>query len=283
MDTKNRHVLGPGRGFTLIELLVVIAIIAVLIALLLPAVQQAREAARRTQCRNNLHQIGLALHNYHDVHRCFPPGRIYDGAFRSGQGYAVHLLPMLDETSVYNAYNFSIRLDDPRNETVRQRWLSQFMCPSDPKDRVSVRGPTNYPYCAASGATPDCDYTDSIMFTNSSTRIAGIRDGTSNTMVVSELRTGARWMRNFPTCTVLKTGWGRGNNWANGGVNIAGYTGRSTPNARHPDCSNTQDSSDDAINVQGDAIAKSYHDGGVFVLMADGAVRFVGESIDLAT
>jgi len=90
------------RGFTLIELLVVIAIIAVLIALLLPAVQQAREAARRTQCRNNLHQIGLALHNYHDTHNCFPPGNLGPN-FSTGAGVGGHehtwmtlILPFMD-------------------------------------------------------------------------------------------------------------------------------------------------------------------------------------------
>ena len=101
------------RGFTLIELLVVIAIIAILIALLLPAVQQAREAARRTQCRNNLHQIGLALHNYHDTHSIFPTGTIsyWDSAGRFGcsnnavkgpkTSWSTLILPFMDEASLY--------------------------------------------------------------------------------------------------------------------------------------------------------------------------------------
>jgi len=93
-------------GFTLIELLVVIAIIAILIALLLPAVQQAREAARRTQCRNNLKQFGLALHNYHDAHKRFPPGHIWDGVHRKG-GTVIHLLPYVDQAPMYNQINFT--------------------------------------------------------------------------------------------------------------------------------------------------------------------------------
>ena len=90
------------RGFTLIELLVVIAIIAVLVALLLPAVQQAREAARRSQCKNNLKQLGLALHNYHETHRCFPPGGIANGAGLYHTSFLFHLLPFLEFGNVYN-------------------------------------------------------------------------------------------------------------------------------------------------------------------------------------
>jgi prepilin-type N-terminal cleavage/methylation domain-containing protein len=133
------------RGFTLIELLVVIAIIAVLIALLLPAVQQAREAARRTQCKNNLKQLGLALHNYHDVARMFPPGYVMqftgtgDGVLDGNWGWATYLLPYVDQAPLYNKLN-------PGNATMTacvgdtsvggcrtalQTSLPAFRCPSD--------------------------------------------------------------------------------------------------------------------------------------------------------
>jgi prepilin-type N-terminal cleavage/methylation domain-containing protein len=102
------------RGFTLIELLVVIAIIAILIALLLPAVQQAREAARRTQCRNNLKQLGLAFHNYHDIYNRFPGGHMWDSSTAStnnvtgtGWGWAAALLPQMDQLAAYNQIDFT--------------------------------------------------------------------------------------------------------------------------------------------------------------------------------
>jgi prepilin-type N-terminal cleavage/methylation domain-containing protein/prepilin-type processing-associated H-X9-DG protein len=135
---------GPCRrpGFTLIELLVVIAIIAVLIALLLPAVQSAREAARRVQCVNNLKQIGLALHNYHEANQTFPPGaidtRLVTGKTIANGGFGVlaRLLPYLEQSSLYNAQNFSLNvINGPpgvwTNSTAIHTRISGFLCPSD--------------------------------------------------------------------------------------------------------------------------------------------------------
>ena len=126
------------RGFTLIELLVVIAIIAVLIALLLPAVQQAREAARRTQCKNNLKQIGLALANYESTFTCFPPARL--GRFPNGStswddgwtSWTVMILPNLDQSPLYNQFNVSLRWTDPGNASVVATRLQAYLCPSTP-------------------------------------------------------------------------------------------------------------------------------------------------------
>lgn len=147
-----KSILVKKRGFTLIELLVVIAIIAILIALLLPAVQQAREAARRSQCVNNLKQIGLALHNYHDTHGTLPPGWIgVDPATRipnaenghSGFAWGAMILPMLDQGPLYNRINFSRSCLDTtgnNNQALLATPLAAFRCPSDSGPQTWVIG-----------------------------------------------------------------------------------------------------------------------------------------------
>ncbi|QDT39831.1 DUF1559 domain-containing protein [Stratiformator vulcanicus] len=153
MTTRN---IRARRGFTLIELLVVIAIIAILIALLLPAVQQAREAARRSQCKNNLKQIGLGLHNYHDTHGVFPPGWVgndidgsasipsgdYEGDtnsngggtdIRNGFAWSAFILPQLEQTNLYESMNFNLSIDNAANQAAISTFIPTFACPSDPK------------------------------------------------------------------------------------------------------------------------------------------------------
>jgi prepilin-type N-terminal cleavage/methylation domain-containing protein/prepilin-type processing-associated H-X9-DG protein len=128
------------RGFTLIELLVVIAIIAMMVALLLPAVQQAREASRRSQCRNNLKQVGLALHNYHGTLQCYPPGYVDHNGNPNftpdvdqgpGWGWATFLLPYMDQVNVYNQINLNQNIGSGSNAPVSQSSLTIFQCPSD--------------------------------------------------------------------------------------------------------------------------------------------------------
>ncbi|APZ90873.1 DUF1559 domain-containing protein [Fuerstiella marisgermanici] len=200
-------------AFTLIELLVVIAIIAILIALLLPAVQQAREAARRTQCKNNLKQLGLALHNYHDVHSRFPPTQImvhYAGAGNTNPQPRNHtwiamILPYLEQQSLYDSINFSAPMFDPATSSFQtlpngnpivSQTIPALQCPSDPGFGGGTGishdiAHTNY----AGNMGWDWHYRGphwaSGPFQNGTpgTRIAEFKDGTSNTIMVGEVST----------------------------------------------------------------------------------------------
>lgn len=190
------------RGFTLIELLVVIGIIAILIALLLPAVQQAREAARKTSCTNNLKQIGLALHNYVDAHRLFPPGYVYRPSPEgnaSGFSWGALVLPQLEQTAVQQTLNWNVPVWDVQNLMARERHLVSFLCPSDtvsensfvvmqPGERYAMGS-----YVASFGP-PDLDddqeQRDGMFSRNSSTRTRDVTDGLSNTLCAGERQNG---------------------------------------------------------------------------------------------
>src|SRR5262245_49685061 len=201
-------------GFTLIELLVVIAIIAILIALLLPAVQQAREAARRTECKNHLKQIGIALHNYHDTFRIFPPGEVGSSLWPQGDdsqwGWAVMILPYIDQAPLYNLLSpgtNSLRqaLNNATLLKALQTPIPYYLCPTDPSNQLNTdrrlgqaNGPNalvatgsfiaNHGVCAwaqGSGRLPG-------MFAhNDGARIRDITDGTTNTFMVGERGTPA--------------------------------------------------------------------------------------------
>ncbi len=207
------------RGFTLIELLVVISIIAILIALLLPAVQQARESARRTQCKNNLKQIGLALHNYHDTHSVFPPAALairYNGtavapsdaepgrtAVAGGWAWSTFILPFLEQSNLYQSLNPNGNNFPAAPNQFTRTVLTVYLCPTEASPVIHTATPmggdgvsdgharSSYPAVAGSGANADYANkapfnTRGIMCYNSRTSMKDVLDGTSNTMIVAE-------------------------------------------------------------------------------------------------
>ncbi len=319
-------------GFTLIELLVVIAIIAVLIALLLPAVQAAREAARRSQCVNNLKQLGLAMHNYHDVTGSLPWGHGYLG-WNDWSGFIL-MLPYMEQSPLYNSTNFvsgganpgngrSLAAGVKYNTTVFATKLNVMLCPSDTDRVTTVYGKTNY--AGNSGSGPESFFdnnndgaSNGLFFSiknaqNSTVKFADIVDGLSNTAAYCERVKGQGYDITTPGYDVLKPSsvqlqlglTGKGNGQDN--VPLPYYTAciALNPNSSplpggtgftamgsywfngHPENGmynhimppNTFACSDGNVNDAGAFPPSSRHSGGVNMLMGDGSVKFIKQTI----
>lgn len=188
------------KAFTLVELLVVIAVIGVLVGLLLPAVQAAREAARRIECSNNLKQIGLGLQNYHDTHRQLPAGWIASvGTGEPGWGWAAHLLPFIEQTALHDRIDGRVAIADPAHQGPRETVLPFYRCPSDARGEplVMLADDAGAPLFAVARAnyvgvfgTEEIEDAplagDGTFYQNSRIRFADIVDGLSNTHLVGE-------------------------------------------------------------------------------------------------
>ncbi len=292
-------------GFTLVELLVVIAIIGILVALLLPAVQSAREAARRTQCANNMVQLGLAMHNYHDAHNVFPLGVLQEDL---GQEFSyqrltwpIHLYPYLEQTAAYEAFDFDCRpshgriMDCPVNAEDREsptaQVVSSMLCPSDARGATIQSSNNGYHargnYAAFFGnldkgstLTRPVEH-EPAAFGYRRVSIAQILDGTSNTLALGEMLRdadpdgpfrGSYW-RDFPGASWIFT-----LNTPNSPIpdNLRG--------SQCPERANQPQLNLPCVPINGEresSASRSRHPGGVQVVLCDGSVRFVSDTIGL--
>jgi prepilin-type N-terminal cleavage/methylation domain-containing protein/prepilin-type processing-associated H-X9-DG protein len=283
------------RGFTLVELLVVIAIIGILVGLLLPAVQAAREAARRMQCSNNLKQLGLAMHNYHDVHNKFPIGHHFRGSIPStglAYGWAFGLLPFIEQGNLYNQFNQRLpvmNISFSNNGLLASTPQATFSCPSDTKPAqrddpvntpstptVIIRNSATSSYQANGGAyngwqnaTPNPVRWNGVFERDQRGANFGIKDitdGTSNTFLVCEIRWGMD-----PAGENRGRIYGASDNidFTQGSTNALMINGQWAMNWTAAEG-----------NGQPHRTAGSFHVGGAQFAFADGSVHFIGENLD---
>lgn len=303
------------QGFTLIELLVVIAIIAILIALLLPAVQSARAAARRAQCKNNLKQIGLALHNYVETNSVLPISFAVDYTTPGGEwSIQTRILPYIDQANSYSQADLSLPYSDPVNAGIATLRVPGYICPSETEDDArtdsagnEIHFPINYAfnggswffYDNATGRTGDGPFAP-----NKKRGLNHIKDGTSNTLAFSEVKTFTPYFRDGGSAPAIppaaagiaalggsyKATTGH-TEWVDGRVHQTGFTTVFGPNKLVPyvDAAGKQVDVDytscreekSCGRTYAAVTSRSHHVGLVQCLLMDGSVRVVTNNIDL--
>ncbi len=284
---------GPSRGFTLIELLVVIGVVGILAGLLLPAVQAAREAARRARCGNNLKQAGLALHAYHDAHGSFPMGYVARRdadplATSPGWGWSALVLPHLEQGPLFSAANIDLPVEHAANLTARTTTLGPYLCPSDRNTGLfaAIRGDGSTIAVVQSisyagnfgreirGPGKDLEMSEApdrgngLFRRNAVVRLGDITDGASQTLAVGErgsLLTRTAWAGAIDrgVCTISPFSPSRSEAVGEGAVQVLAHADDIAINSPAADPDNFF----------------SGHAGGAHFLMADGSVRFVREEI----
>jgi prepilin-type N-terminal cleavage/methylation domain-containing protein/prepilin-type processing-associated H-X9-DG protein len=264
------------RGFTLIELLVVIAIIAILIALLLPAVQQAREAARRTQCRSHQKQIGLAIHNYESSLRVLPPGLV--GQLNVAGDDRMHswltlILPYLDQSPLHAKYDFNVSFDHANNVPVVTTRVPVYLCPSSPDAPIG-----NYAaghFAGNGGSQASNTLRDGVLYPRSAIALRDLTDGTSQTIAAGEI-------------AFELGGWARGSMAAGGGgggsINDFGFSRavirfwRCNDTCAKPGLNPQPSTCNSSCELR--TQFSSLHEGGAHFTFADGHVAFLSENMD---
>lgn len=288
-------------GFTLIELLVTISIIVILVSLLLPAVQNAREAARRIQCRNNLKQMGLALHNFEGTYGQFPASGFTKATtanpFGSYTSWRASILPYLEQSAAFNAYRFDQHWWSQENVVAAQQTMSVYQCPTVPSQDPIVEAVAKSPRPALTFTQPvqRTDYdavmgirsiinptvyknqsaTRSVMFRNSETRFADIADGSSNTIAVIECSARPSVYRGRQRVEALRND--QGNGWldSESAFSVDGASQDGSLQGLGDSVTSM------AMNVTNENEIYSFHAGGAQFLFADGHVQFLGEDMDL--